>query len=275
MVSEKEEPSHGKVFELLSRAENGAEVTVRDDQQEFPALLDASRICRRRGGRFRLIDSGRFGLSELEWLAEAGADIYTSDEARTDRLELNLLAMACRRGKSAAVFFQRGAIEENAEGGAPSLSFLLDIGRSGIDLHLTNREVKRDFKQLAELAHACVRSGACFVYYHCGSLSSELLEPARSGGWIHLSSKSLIPEEDAALLAEVARYASAAGAGLVLHIEQGLEIRLLRDLFHSGAFLIFKIPPGERGSLLRRLEDEVGRRRPGFRAYYLYLDFLP
>ena len=275
IMSEEEDFIRSKVFDLLSRAEKESEITVRDDQEEFSALLDAARICRRRGGRFRLIDCGKFSLFDLEWLAEAGADIYTSDEARADKTELDLLARACARGNGVVAFFQHGALREDPEGGPSSPGFLLDIGRSGVDLHLTNRERTRDFGNLAGLAYACHKAGSLLVYYHHGRPAAGLEDVVRNGAWIHLSDQSFQAEEDAPLLADLLRQAEAAGAGLVLHIEKGQEMSVLRALFKSGAYVLFKTPPSDSWSSLQALETEARKRTPGFRTYYLYTTFLP
>lgn len=274
-MSEEKDSSQAKEFELLSRARKGLEITVRDDQQEFAALLDAAKTCRRRGRRFRLIDTGKFSLFDLEWLAEAGADIYTSDEARSDKAELDLLSKACARRRGIVAFLQHGAVMENPEGGAPSLDFLLEIGRSGVDLHLTNREKTRDFGHLAGLAYACRQAGSYFVYYHHGRPTAGLEDVVRNGAWIHLSDRSFQAEEDAPLLADLLRQATAAGAGIVLYIEKGQDLSALRELFKKGACMLFKIPPSDYRSPLRALETAARKRAPGFRTYYLYTTFLP
>jgi len=274
-MSEEKNSPQAKAFELLSRAKKGLEITVRDDQQEFATLLDAAKICRRQGGRFRLVDSGKFSLFDLEWLAEAGADIYTSDEARADKTELDLLARACARGNSVAAFFQHGALREDPESGPSSLDFLLEIGRRGVDLHLTNREKAREFSHLVALAHACRQAGSLLVYYHHGRPGTGLEDVARNGAWIHLSDRSINAEEDGQLLADLIRQAEAARAGLVLHVETGLDLTLLRQLFHAGAYVLFKTPPSDSWSSLRPLETEARKRAPGFRTYYLYTTFLP
>jgi hypothetical protein len=274
-MTERQTSSPEKVFDLLYRAENEPEITVRDDQQEVSTLLDAAKICRRRGGRFRLVDTGKFSLFDLEWLGEAGADIYTSDEARADRTELDLLAKACSRGDGVVAFFQHGEVLEDPAGGMSSLGFLLDIGRSGVDLHLTNRERARDFSRMAELAYGCRRAGSFFVYYHHGRPAAGLEEMVRNGAWIHLSDRSFQTEEDAPLLVDFLRQAEAVEAGLILHIENGQELSVLRELFRAGVCLLFKTPPSDPWSSLRPLEKEARKRAPGFRTHYLYTTFLP
>jgi len=275
IMSEKNDSSRSKVFELLSRAERGFEITVRDDQQEFSTLLDAAKICRRRGGRFRLIDSGKFSLFNLEWLAEAGADIYTSDEARADKTELDLLAKACARGNGVAAFFLHGALKEGPESDPSSLGFLQEIGRSSVDIHLANRERARDFGHLAALAHTCRQAGSFFVYYHHGRPTSGVEDVVRNGAWVHLSDRSFQAAEDAPLLVDLLEQATAAEAGLILHIEKGQDLIVLRELFKAGAYVLFKTPPSDSWSSLRPLETEARKRVPGFRTYYLYTTFLP
>jgi hypothetical protein len=222
-----------------------------------------------------LIDTRKFSLFDLEWLAEAGADIYTSDEARTDKTELDLLVRACARGSSVVAFLQHGALTANLGGVAPSIDFLLEIGRCGVDLHLTNREIVRDFDHLAGLAHACRRAGSYFVYYHHGRPTAGLEEVVRNGAWVHLSDRTFQAEEDAPLLVDLISRATAAGSGLILHIEKGQGLSVLRELFRTGAYLLFKTPPSDSWSSLRPVETEARKRVPNFRTYYLFTTFLP
>jgi hypothetical protein len=270
-----EDNNLGKLFELLSRAEKEADLTIRDDQGDFAAFLDAAKRCRAKGGRFRLIDTGKFGVFELEWLAEAGSDIYTSNEARPNIAEIGLLTRASSRGDAIIAYFHQGALARNAERESTSLSFLMNIGRSGAYVYLTNRDVERSFPDLAALAYNCRSAGTRLIYYHHGPLAAELADPGRNGAWIHLSDSSLEFAEDTRSLLDVIEDASAAGAGLVLHVERGLPLSLLRDIMHAGAFVLFATVPSGRGSSLRPLEQKARRRAPDFRAYYLYADFMP
>ncbi|MGB7296528.1 MAG: hypothetical protein WBC70_13150, partial [Candidatus Aminicenantales bacterium] len=191
-----------KMSDLPGRAEQGLEITTRDDQDSFASFLDASRTSRRNGGRLRLIDTGRFNVFELEWLAEAGADIYTSDAARPKRAELDLLAKAGARGSAVIAYFHHGELTGDAADVSSSWTFLKEIGRSGIDLHLSSREKPRDFVELAGLAEACRRAGTRVVYYHHGPFEPGLGALARAGGWIHLSAESLDDKAVTALLEE-------------------------------------------------------------------------
>jgi hypothetical protein len=264
-----------KMSALLSRAEQGLEITTRDDQASFASFLDASRMSRRNGSRLRLIDSGRFNVFELEWLAEAGADIYTSDAARPKRMELDLLAKACARGNAVIAYFHWGSLSEGEADMPSSWAFLREIGRGGIDLHLSSREKPRDFVELAGLAEACRRAGTRVVYYHHGPLESGLGALARAGGWIHLSAENLDDKAGTALLEETARAASAARAGIVIHLERGWPVETLRNLLRSGVFLLFKTPPEDRRSRIRAVEQRARKRRLDRRSYYLHTTFLP
>jgi hypothetical protein len=263
------------ISDLLSRAEQGLEITTRDDQSEFSAFLDAAKTCRRRGGRLRLVDGGKFNVFELEWLAEAGADLYTSDEARPNRTELDLLAKACARGNAIIAYFHRGALTEGPADLPSSWAFLQEIGRSGVDVHLSSRGKPRDLAGLAGLAEACRKSGSRFVYYHHGRPEADLEDLARAGGWIHLSDEALGDTDGTLFLSGLFHEASAAGSGVVLHLEKGLAEEVLRDLLSAGAFLIFKTPPSDRRSRLWSVEQQGRKRRLDRRSYYLHTTLLP
>ena len=162
-----------KAYKLLSSVSKGQDLTVRDDLFEFSWLLDSVKIARKKGCRFRLVDSGQLDGSQLEWLAKAGADLYTSDEFRCDAFELDLLSRACRKAGSFVAYFHNGLLEQvNEEEKSLPITFsaLLNLTRSGIYLHLTNKENKRDFSHLNSIAHACQRGGSWVVYYHHGPL---------------------------------------------------------------------------------------------------------
>ncbi len=263
------------ISDLLNRAEQGVEITTRDDQDVFAAFLDAAKKSRRKGSRFRLVDSGKFSAFELEWLAEAGADLYTSDEARPNRSELDLLAKACAKGEAIIAYFHRGALTEGPMELSSSWAFLQEVGRSGVDVHLSNRGEPRDFAELAALAEACRKSGSRLVYYHYGRLDAGLEVLAKAGGWIHLSDKELGDADGAALLPDVVRAASTARSGVVLHLEIGLPQEALRDLLSVGAYLLFKTPPSDRRSRFWSLEAQARKKRLNRRSYYLHTTFLP
>jgi hypothetical protein len=275
MDEEKRIVGEVRTYDLISRAKQGLEITTRDDQDDFAVFLDAARVARRSGGRLRLIDTGEFSPFELEWLAEAGADLYTSDEARPDKTGLGLMAKACARGDAVIAYFHYGVLSEDKGAGPASPVFLAEAGRDGVDVHISSRERGRDLDMLAEIAHACKRAGSRLVYYHHGSLEEGLGELVRSGGWIHLSDLNLPAGDPGALLIDISAGASASGSGLVIHLEKGLAVETVRDLLEAGAFILFKTPPADRRSSLRALEQQARKRAPDRRSYYLYLDFLP
>jgi uncharacterized protein YlbG (UPF0298 family) len=264
-----------KTQELLSSAAKGEDITVRDDLYDFPGLLDAVRICRRGGFRFRLIDSGKLDRSQLEWLAEAGADVYSSDEARTDLLDLELVNRSCRRGGAVLAYFHHGPFEP--EGDTHPLAFfsLLEMGRNGIYLHLTNREKERDINRLGELAFACRRGKSWLVYYHHGAVEGSLEELARNGVWFHATEKVFKEKEERALVLDRLKEAISAGLRLVLHVEKGLDYSLLRDIIKSGSFVLFRSSLFDYRSPFKELERKAKQMKLDFKSYYLYPDFLP
>jgi len=264
-----------RTYDLLSRAQQGLVITTRDDQNDCTAVLDAARLARRSGGRLRLVDTGRFSAFELEWLAEAGADLYTSDEARPNRSELDLLAKACARGDAVIAYFHYGILSVDSEEIPTSLGFLAEAGQDGVDVHLSSRERARDLAGLAEVAHVCKGAGSRLVYYHHGSLDAGLGDLARSGGWVHVSDLNLSAADEGTLLTDIAAEAAASGSGLVIHLEKGLAVETVRDLLEAGAFVFFKTPPADWRSSFRSLERRARKRTLDRRAYYLYLDFLP
>ncbi len=261
-------------FDLLSRAASSAVVTIRDDQFEFPWLLDAARTSRHHGGRFRLVDSGRNDVVSLCWLIESGAEIYSSDEARPDRSQVLTVALAGRKSGTPTFYYIHGPLGPDPAAEAVPAD-LLELGRSGVDLHLSNRVRPRRTKDLLDLAQACRSGRSRLVYSHFGRLEPFLENLAGAGAWIHWPAEDLDSEAGHFLLADVLRAARASGGGLILHLEQAWPAATLRRLFESGAFLVFRVPLGEASAELRRFEAQASRRRPDFRAYYLHLEILP
>lgn len=271
MNAEAEERS----LELFSSARQGEGLTIRDDLYDFSFLLDAVKVARRRGVRFRLIDTGKLDRFQLEWLAEAGADLYTSDEARTDSLELELVNKACRKGRAICAYFHHGPLDAEEESESISYSGLQDLGRDGIYIHLTNRQNERDNLQLNELALACKRGGSWLVYYHFGSWEFSLEELARNGAWIHTSEQIFKDAEDKSLILDNLKSAISAGLRFVLHIEKGLDASLIQDVMSADATVLFKTSLFDYKSPFRALEKKARQRKLDFRAYYLYPNILP
>ncbi len=263
-----------KAYELLSWAGKGKDITVRDDQYEFPWLLDSVRLCRKKGARFRLVDSGKLDRSQLEWLAGAGADLYTSDEARAEASELQQVNRSCQKGGAFVAYFHNGPLEPEEESSSISFFDLKDMGRGGVYFYLSNREAKREISQLNELAYACRKGGSWLVYYLHGPLENSLEDLARNEPWIHVTDQIFQESEDPALVLDKVTTAISAGARLVLHLEKGLSLSLLGDIIKTQAVVLLKSSLFEKKSPLRALERKM-RRRLDFRAYYLYPTFLP
>ncbi len=267
--------SPARAFELLSQVEQGLDITVRDDQYGFPALLDAVKLCRKRGFRFRLIDSGLMDSASLEWLAEAGADLYTSDEARSDFFELTLLTGACRRGRSHLAYFHYGPLTSETGETALSFSALRGLAEAGACFYLTDREQERDVQALCELAFYCRRGGSGLVYYHYRTLTNSLNELSPHGVWLHLTDRSLPDVEDNKLVLDMLKPALSQGLKLVLHVEKGLDPVFLSDLLKAGAFILFRSSLFDYRSPFRALARKASQKRLDFRAFYLYSNFLP
>jgi len=264
-----------KAYELLCRAGKGTDITVRDDQYEFPWLLDSVKLCRKKGARFRLVDSGKLDRFQLEWLAGAGADLYTSDEARAEASDLEHVNRACQKGGAFVAYFHYGPLESEEESSPIPFLDLKDMGRSGIYFYLSNREMKREISKLNELAHACRKGGSWLVYYLHGSLENSLEDLARNETWIHVTDQIFQEPEDPTLVLDKVRTAVSAGAKLILHVEKGLDISLLRDVIKTQVFVLFKSSLFDFKSPFRALERKTRKRKPDFRSYYLYPAFLP
>jgi hypothetical protein len=269
------EPPFVAVSELpLDPTSTERTVTLRDDRLDFPGLLDAASSCRRRDARLRIVDQGRLSVSELEWLGEAGAGIYSSDRARRDAAEFVLIRKATQRGGAAAAVFHHGAWTADAAASGLPYETLRELGRSGLDLHVSDKVHARDAVPLAELAYDCRRGGAVFVLYHHGPLSAGHEELAGEGIWIHLSSNELTTDEDVRLLGDCARSARRAGSNVVLHIECTLNAEWMSDIVSAGTAVLFKTPPSDYRSPLRPFEDAARGRRLDSRAFYLFTDFV-
>ena len=262
-----------------------ADLVVRDDAAAFPALRDAAKARRGTGAPLRLIDAGALPGPELEWLGRAGAAIYSSDAAGRTGRELVLVSDAARKGRAFVSYFHHGPFAEGDAGGGPVVfADLLEFGRSGLRLYVSNAKIPRDFGALDALAYACEKGGSAFGYYHHGPLTHGLEDLARRGAWIHVDIRSAsepgsgepapATDEAALLLADCARAAHATGAGIVLHIDAAVDPVRLADWMAAGVHLLFLTPPRDYRSPLRPLEEKARRRPLDPRAYYLYPAFM-
>jgi hypothetical protein len=264
-----------KTYDLLDRVRMRQDLVIRDDQFDYEPLLDTANYARRRRIRLSLLDTGRFGLTELEALARLGARILTGDDARPRADEWEILLEACRASRTHLSIFWTGPLPAAAESPAIPLQALEDLLGQGIDLHVSNRTHARDIPLLAELAAAAKAGHGYFVYYHHGPLAVELAGPAGRGAWVHFSDKGAGDEAGAAAAVDIARDAAASGARAVVHVEADMPLELLEKLWDAGAVLLFLTPPSDDRSLLRPVERKAARRRLPVRAYHLSTEFLP
>jgi hypothetical protein len=264
-----------RIYELLDRVRLRQDLVIRDDQFDFDALLEAARYAERRRIRLSLLDTGRFSLEEVGSLARAGAGILTSDEARPRADEWEILQEACRDAGTHLSVFWSGPLP--APGDAAGLTFqaLEDLLGSGVDFHISNRLHPRDAGALAALAAAARKGKAYLVIYHLGPLAAELSGLASGRAWIHFSDAGIADGPGALLAVEIARAAARAGSRAAVHIERGLPLDLLEELWTAGAALLFLTPPSDDRSRLRPVERKAARRKLPVRAYRLSTAFLP
>ena len=271
----KDSPRPEDASELLSMVRRNKDITVRDDQFEFSTLLDAVRRFRDRRHRFRLIDTGRFSSFELEWLTAGGADLYTSDDTRSNAQELELINASSKKGDASLALFYNGDLGAEKKGETLSLSELMNLGRSGVYVHISNKKAKRDLSVLVQLAYNCRKGGSWLVYYHHGPLEMPVVELAQNGVWIHISDLSLSDEESQSIVKDISHSACSSGGNLVLHWEKGIAFSLLDDIVRAGAVVLFRSVLFDFKSPFRGIEEKARGRKLDYRAYYLYPDILP
>lgn len=256
-------------FDLLTSALEKRDLTIRDDQYEYAWLLDAIRLCRERGRRFRLVDSGRFEPFQLEWLVEAGADLYTSSEVRDDLDTLAGLQKAARKGSALLAFQQSGPLQASDEGGTETILPLEMLGRDGVHIYVSNREAPLDFELLGRIAESCRAGGTRLVYYHHGAIVPEMGELVRLPIWMHLPDSSLREQDAAAAFMELVT-SSSTQAEFVLFLKELLERQLLQDLLAAGVYVQFLRAQFDYRSPFKDLERAAAKRHPDFKAFYLY-----
>lgn len=275
-ATEKKEIEGLPIFKLLSLVLDGEDVTVRDDQYDFLWLPEAIKRCRKRGFRFRLIDSGHFDFSQLGWLVQAGADLYTSEEVRPQNTELQFLSKTAQKGRAIVAYFLRSRTEEESDKEAQdsTLADAVNLAASGAYLYISSKKAKLNLSQLSQLARASHLAGSWLVYYHHGPLESDLDRLAASGAWIHLSNKSLQEEDEFPLLLSIIKSARYSGANLIFHLERGVDGNLVMDVVKEGAFVLFDSFLPDFKSPLYSIAKQVRRKKLDFRSYYLYPHFL-
>lgn len=271
----------GEGFILLDKTQSDFDLTIRDDQFDFYWLQDAVRLSRKKGKRFRLVDSGSLESIRLEWLAEAGADIYTSSDVERKISELETIQMSCRKGSSLLVYLlkiklgngsQNKAEEQDEDKGENSLPYL-NLARTGVYFHVP--AVKTDeYPFLKMLARECRRGGTRLVYYHHGSFQQELFTLADEGSWIHFSPESLKEREEDLPYIDLIKLTQKKGANTVFHIDEKPSLSFLYDIVEAGAAIIFRRASFDFKSPFRPLQEKARERKLDFRAYYLYPNFI-
>lgn len=261
-------------FDFLSRSRSLPEITVRDDQYEFPWLHDAVKACRGQRKRFRLVDSGHLNRDQLEWLGQAGCDIYTDDSVGRSEHDLDVINRACTQGRAILAYFFHGPLDGSQDAEEPPYSQLIRLGNAGIYIHISNREKSRDLALLASVAHACRRGGGWLVYYHHGEISGGLIDVAESGSWIHMEGDGLNPEGGIQIMRDVLKASQRAGTGLVLYVEDEVDITWLWDVLKGGGVLLFRNEHFDFRSPYRAVE-EAAHKRLDHRAYFLDTTHLP
>ncbi len=250
------------------------DVIIRDDRTDFPSLLDAVKDRAAAGARVRLVDTGKFGLSQLEWLGEAGADIFTSDLALRESEDFILMAKAAKKSGRHVAYLQNGPFDGGGQPKAVSFFALVEMAQSGIHVYVSDGRFARDSDALEKLAFACRKGGARFVFYRHGALELGLENLLRQGAWVHLPAAVVRTEADVLFLADGVRAAREAGGGVLLHVEQVPEGTGLEELFEAGAYLLFRTPPSDYRDPLRTFERRAKRRVSDPTTYYLHSEFM-
>jgi len=251
------------------------DVLFRDDQIDPARLTDEIRRLRRSGRRAALIDSGVYGMTELEWLAGEKLILYGSDAAGRSGPDLVRLGEDLRKAGGRALYLLTGPWNGDADRPGPSFDDLILMGRSGWDIHVSNRERERDLGRLSDLARACAEGGGLLVYYHAGRLDPRLEDLAGSGAWIHLSEDSLAEDADVLRVKDAAAAAGRAGTGVVLHAPVALNVARIKAAVEAGVKLLLETPPSDYRSPLRELEALSRKARLSPRTYYLDPSVLP
>lgn len=264
-----------RTYELMDRVRTRQDLVIRDDQFDLEALRDAVGYARRRRIRLSLVDTGRFALPEIEDLARGGARVLTSDEARPRAGEWEPLVEACRAGGTRLAVFWNGPLPAAGPNGEIPAQALEDLLGRGLDLHLSDREHARDPEALAGLAAAARKGRGYLVFYRVGPPVAELAAPAGRRAWVHFNDREADEEGWAGPALEIARAAASAGSRAVVHVERGLPLGILEELWEAGAALVFLTPPSDDRSLLRPIERKAARRKLPARAFYLSTAFLP
>ena len=262
-------------YDLLDLTSSCEDVTIRDEHYDFFWLVDAVRLCRKKGCRFRLIDSGLFDRFRLDWLLLSGAQLYTADDVDRPVDELRSLVLSARKGKGIIAVFIHGKIGAESAPNQVSNDELSGLARSGLYLHITNRELDRDIRSLCSVAHDCRQNGSWLVYYHHGNLDAALAGLVENGSCVHLSDFSLTEDQDYILFRDLLAVSRTKDIPLVLHVEKAQDPSILDEFLREGAHLVFKSGLIDYKSPLKPLYQRARKRHLDHRAYYLYNKDMP
>jgi len=246
---------------------------VRDDQYDIDWISDAAEMCRKKGSRFRLIDTGRFEKTELLWLIGSRLDLYTDDRARKELNEIEELTLECIKKNTFLAYLHTGGFDKDTESERSVFSELNKAAQCGTHIYISNGEVKREAAHIQELSLSCKDGNTQLVYYHHGPLEPVLAEAGNNGAWIHISEKS-VEEEQRLLLKDVCRSCRSGGGGLIVHLEDEAEYDLVKDLMDAGAYVLFLYGLFDYRSPFRKLKEKAEQKGFDFRAYYLRHDFF-
>lgn len=270
----KNEPEKEDLQSSVDNISGKMDLTFRDDQHDYAWLLDVIRMRKPRGNRFRLVDSGVLEGHQIETLVGMGADLYTSDRARKDILELESILMTAKSGGTIVASLLQNEIVSEEEPGFIPLASLANLGRQGLFFHVSNRERDRKLADLSQIAVQCRKGSSRLIYYHHGPMTPEFVGLAKEGIWIHLSNKSIQSEDDLFLFLDMTAAARLSGANCVLYVEKEMSLSSLREAVKSPAIVLFKTAPVDFKSPFKPLSDEAMKKHLDFRAFYLYSTFL-
>ncbi len=270
----KNEPEQENLQSSVDNISGKMDLTFRDDQHDYAWLLDVLRMRKPRGNRFRLVDSGVLEGHQIETMVGMGADLYTSDRARNDILELESILMTAKSGGTIVASLLQNEIVSEEEPGFIPLASLANLGRQGLFFHVSNRERDRKLADLSQIAVECRKGSSRLIYYHHGPMTPEFVGLAKEGIWIHVSNKSIQSEDDLFLFLDMTSAARLSGANCVLYVEKEMSLSSLSEVVKSPAIVLFKTTPVDFKSPFKPLADEAMKKHLDFRAFYLYSTFL-
>lgn len=242
-------------------------ITIRDDQVSWDQAWDMARRAKSLRKSLVLIDTGVFSLAELEWLIEAKASVLSYPEGGRTPAEMLLLKKVAKRSKSLVVFAFRNVLGTN-KSSQDWFNSMRQMGRGGIDLHVSGRDKPFGPEELFQLAADCRRGGAWFLYYHHGPVEPWLIRLAQERAWLHLAAE-FCRSEDAVILEELIRFYPGRRPRLVFHCSEKCPKEFEEIISARGGFFAYLLPPA---GLLdkRRRQWRMEEKSPPFRAYHLH-----